>query len=84
MAVKVLVGCNDNNADKLVRCVKEVPAQNLENALSYYIGNSTKPTMAFTPSIDNKTVFSNWTQRAQDGTIAKTVRESSLVLVLDL
>ncbi|RAO67053.1 uncharacterized protein BHQ10_003065 [Talaromyces amestolkiae] len=71
-SLAALVGCNSSNADELVKCVKRVPGQTLENALSYYIGNSTKPTMAFTPSIDNKTVFANWTQRAQEGKIAKT------------
>lgn len=80
-SLAALVGCNSSNVTELLKCVKQVPAQTLENALSYYTGNSTKPTIAFTPSIDNKTVFANWTQRAQDGKIAKTVSDSSLDVI---
>lgn len=38
--------------------------------------------MAFTPSIDNKTVFANWTQQALDGKIAKTVCDTFLYIDL--
>ncbi|KAJ5657386.1 chlorogenic acid esterase precursor [Penicillium longicatenatum] len=67
-----LVGCGNLSADKELRCVRKVPAQTLENALSFYNGNGTKPSVSFTPILDNKTVFANYTQRIVDGKIAKT------------
>ncbi|KAJ5945959.1 chlorogenic acid esterase precursor [Penicillium verhagenii] len=66
-----LVGCGDLSADKEISCVRNVPAQTLENALSYYSGNGTKPSVSFTPVVDNKTCFANYTQRILEGEIAK-------------
>lgn len=68
-----LVGCNGLGPDDELSCVRKVPAQTLENALSYYSGNNTSPSISFKPVIDNKTTFSNWTERIADGKIAKTV-----------
>lgn len=53
--------------------MRKVPAQTLENALSYYSSNGTKPSVSFTPIVDNKTVFANYTRRILDGKISKTV-----------
>jgi carboxylesterase type B len=67
-----LVGCKGLGADDELKCVRKVPAQTLENALSYFSGNGTLP-LSFKPVIDNKLSFQNWTQRVVDGKIAKTV-----------
>ncbi|KAJ5638169.1 chlorogenic acid esterase precursor [Penicillium lividum] len=67
-----LVGCGNLSSDKELSCVRKVPAQTLENALSYYSGNGTKPSVSFTPVVDNKTSFANFTQRVLDGKISKT------------
>ncbi|KAE8368464.1 chlorogenic acid esterase precursor [Aspergillus caelatus] len=67
-----LVGCGNLSADKELSCVRKVPGQTLENALSYYSSNGTKPSVSFTPIVDNKTVFANYTQRILDGKISKT------------
>ena len=69
-----LVGCSDLDAAAELSCVRKVPAQTLENALSYYSGNGTEPSLSFVPAVDNKTAFANWTQQALDGKIAKIVR----------
>lgn len=53
--------------------MRKVPAQTLENALSYYSGNGTEPSVSFTPIVDDKTAFANYTQRILDKRIAKTV-----------
>ena len=68
-----LVGCGDLSADKEVSCMRRVPAQTLENALSYYSGNGTEPSVSFTPIADEKTAFANYTQRILDKKIARTV-----------
>ncbi|KAJ5107508.1 chlorogenic acid esterase precursor [Penicillium angulare] len=67
-----LVGCGSLSAHQEISCVRKVPAQRLENALSYYNGNGTKPSVSFTPVVDNKTAFANYTQRVLDNKVAKT------------
>jgi hypothetical protein len=74
-----LVGCKGLSPKKELSCVRKVPAQTLENALSYYSGNDTIPSISFKPVIDNKTAFSNWTERVLDGKIAKTVSTQILI-----
>jgi carboxylesterase type B len=68
-----LVGCKGLDSKHEINCVRKVPAQELENALSWYSGNNTAPSISFTPVVDNKTTFANWTQQILDGKIAQTV-----------
>lgn len=68
-----LVGCGGLNATAELSCVRNVSAESLENALSYYSINGTKPAISFTPFPDNKTAFSNFTDRAVRGLNAKLV-----------
>ncbi|KAL4888317.1 carboxylesterase [Aspergillus ambiguus] len=65
-----LVGCGGLAPAEEVNCVRNVPAHTLENALSYYTGNDTTPSIAFTPVTDDETIFGDWAQRAADGHIA--------------
>lgn len=65
-----LVNCTASNASAELVCMRKVPAVTLENALSLY--NST-PALTFTPLYDNKTAFSNTTDRAVRGLVAKIV-----------
>ncbi|RDW77821.1 hypothetical protein BP6252_05874 [Coleophoma cylindrospora] len=66
-----LVGCAGLSGADEVACMRQVPATDLENALSYHTINGTKPALAFTPVADNITVFSNFTDRAERGLIAR-------------
>ncbi|KAJ5368843.1 uncharacterized protein N7496_008603 [Penicillium cataractarum] len=66
-----LVGCKNLGPGDEIACVRKVPAQDLENALSWYSGNNTSPSISFKPIVDDKTAFSNWTQRVLEGKIAK-------------
>ncbi|PQE07358.1 chlorogenic acid esterase precursor protein [Rutstroemia sp. NJR-2017a WRK4] len=66
-----LVGCGDLNSTEELSCVRKVPAQTLENALSWYSSNGTKPAISFGPVQDEKIVFSNYTARALSGKVAK-------------
>jgi carboxylesterase type B len=72
-----LVGCKNQSDEAVLSCVRQVPARVLENTLSWYIGNGTTPKIAFGPTPDEKLVFSNWTQRIQQGKIAKLVSDLS-------
>jgi carboxylesterase type B len=73
-----LVGCKNLGPDDEIACVRKVPAQDLENALSWYSGNNTSPSISFKPVVDDKTAFANWTQRVLEGKIAKVVSFLSL------
>lgn len=66
-----LVGCGGLDAQTELSCVRNVSAATLENALSNYGINGTKPAISFTPFPDNKTAFSNATDRAVKGFVAK-------------
>ncbi|RAL12687.1 carboxylesterase [Aspergillus homomorphus CBS 101889] len=64
-----LVGCGGlNSSSAELSCVRGVPAKTIQNALSTYSGT---PSISFKPSVDNVTVFANWTQRALEGKVAK-------------
>lgn len=53
--------------------MRKVPAATLENALSNYAISGTKPAISFVPFPDNVTAFSNSTDRAVRGLVAKIV-----------
>jgi hypothetical protein len=57
--------------------MRKVPASTLENALSNYGISGVKPSIAFTPFPDNVTAFSNSTDRAVQGLVAKLVSSLS-------
>lgn len=54
-----LVGCKNLGPDDEIPCLRKIPAQDHENALSWYSGNNTTPSISFKPIIDNKTAFDN-------------------------
>ncbi|KAH9807844.1 carboxylesterase [Teratosphaeria destructans] len=66
-----LVGCGDLNATAEVDCVRQVPAAAIENVLSLYQISGRSPSISFTNIADNVTVFSNYTDRAAKGLVAK-------------
>jgi hypothetical protein len=68
-----LVNCSNLDPKSELACMQKVPAVTLENALSNYAINGTKPAIAFTPFPDNKTSFGNFTDRAVRGLVAKIV-----------
>jgi carboxylesterase type B len=68
-----LVGCGELNTDAELACMRAVPAQTLENALSNYVISKATPSISFAPIADNRTVFSNNTDRAERGLVAKIV-----------
>jgi carboxylesterase type B len=69
-----LVGCGNLEPQPELNCVREVSATSLENALSNYQISGVRPSIAFTPFPDNITIFSNTTDRALKGLVAKIVR----------
>lgn len=68
-----MVGCQNLDAAAELACVRKVPAKKLEDALSLYGESGKKPTLTFTPTVDNVTIFLNYTQLVLDGHLAKIV-----------
>ncbi len=68
-----MVGCGDLTPSAEVACVRQVPAEKLEGALSSYAQSGQTPALSFTPAADEVIVFSNYTERLLDGHLAKTV-----------
>lgn len=68
-----LVGCGSLNASAELSCVRNVDATTLEKALSNFVISKQTPTISFTPSDDNITVFTNYTDRLVNGHLAQIV-----------
>ncbi|KAK6432377.1 hypothetical protein LTR95_011455 [Oleoguttula sp. CCFEE 5521] len=67
-----LVGCGDSASDEAeIACVRGVDAVTLEKTLSSYINADVGPKLSFTPVPDGITVFSNYSDRAVKGLVAK-------------
>ncbi|CAC9895104.1 unnamed protein product [Aureobasidium pullulans] len=66
-----LVGCSNLNASAELTCVRNVNATTLESALSNYVISKKTPAISFTPSDDNITVFTNYTDRLVHGHLAQ-------------
>ncbi|KAK6000000.1 hypothetical protein QM012_003988 [Aureobasidium pullulans] len=70
-ALAGMIGCGNLNASAELACVRSVDATILENALSDYVISKKSPTISFTPSDDNITVFTNYTDRIVHGHLAQ-------------
>ncbi|KAI4718785.1 chlorogenic acid esterase precursor [Aureobasidium sp. EXF-10727] len=66
-----LVGCSNLNASAELACVRAVSATTLENTLSNYVISKRTPAISFTPTDDNITVFTNYTDRLVHGHLAQ-------------
>ncbi|KAI4649347.1 hypothetical protein J4E93_003663 [Alternaria ventricosa] len=60
-------GCNETDADAEIDCLRKIESSDIESFLKEYSDNGTSPGVRFVPVIDNVTVFSNYTERAQAG-----------------
>lgn len=74
------VGC-DNQADSAAElaCMREVPAQTLEQFVRTYQDSGATPGITFGPIADGKVVFANYTERALQGKIADIVSYEDLL-----
>lgn len=65
------VGC-DYPADsaKELECMRKVPWQDISNFVGEYMDSGTTPTIAFFPILDDKIVFSNYTERYALGKVS--------------
>ncbi|KAI9710743.1 MAG: hypothetical protein M1820_002576 [Bogoriella megaspora] len=66
------VGCgNTSNAQEELACMKKVDAAKLENFVAKENDEGSTSGLAFGPPADEKIVFSNYTNRAQQGKLTK-------------
>ena len=68
------VGCGDHLSprDELA-CMRKTPADKIESFLHSYGDSNAAPAVSFLPTVDDRIVFANYTQRASAGKIAKIV-----------
>ncbi|ORY60870.1 Alpha/Beta hydrolase protein [Pseudomassariella vexata] len=64
-------GCGDLQPAEELECMRKVDAFALEDFIHTYDDAATVPEIRFTPTIDDKTVFANFTERTLAGSIAK-------------
>ncbi|KAI1101600.1 alpha/beta-hydrolase [Jackrogersella minutella] len=52
-------------------CMQEVPVNLITNFVGHYGDKSKKPRLLFRPTVDDKVIFKNYTERADQGLISK-------------
>lgn len=73
-------GCGGLAADAELACVRKLDAQAVTDFLHQYNDNQTTPTLTFTPIVDGKTVFANYSEQTLAGKVAKIVSNNALLL----
>ncbi|KAK2778920.1 chlorogenic acid esterase precursor [Colletotrichum kahawae] len=62
------LGCgNQTTAEAELACMRKIPAEKLENFVATYKDSGVTPSIGFSPVIDNKIVFANYTEKAALG-----------------
>jgi cholinesterase len=73
------VGCAGlkNDSSTLLSCMRGVDGVKINNFIAGYTKSAQKPSISFGPVVDEKTVFSNYTERMLQGKQAKIVSPSA-------
>ncbi|KAK1624293.1 Alpha/Beta hydrolase protein [Colletotrichum phormii] len=65
------LGCgNSTTAEAELVCMRKIPAEKLENFVATYKDSEVTPTIGFSPQVDNKIVFANYTEKAALGELS--------------
>jgi cholinesterase len=68
------LGCSNNtNAAEELACMKRIDAASIENIIADELNGGSKEGLAFGPSADERIIFSNYTDRALQGKLARVV-----------
>lgn len=69
------VGCGGlgNDSSSLLACMRKVDASVIEGFIAKYAKSAQQPGIGFSPVVDDKVVFSNYTERVLQGKQAKIV-----------
>lgn len=65
------LGCGNLSAADELSCMRQVDAQALEDLMHTYYDAGTTPLLTFSPVVDNRTVFANFTSLAHAGKMAR-------------
>lgn len=66
------LGCDFPDDPKAeVECMQQVPINLITNFVGHYGDKRKKPSLFFRPTVDNKIIFKNYTERAEQGLISK-------------
>uniref|UniRef100_A0A060TBP3 Carboxylic ester hydrolase n=1 Tax=Blastobotrys adeninivorans TaxID=409370 RepID=A0A060TBP3_BLAAD len=66
------LGCDfPNDAKKELECMRKVPVSKIINFMGQYQDKGSQPAISFLPIADEKIIFSNYTERYQQGKVAK-------------
>ncbi|KAM5366838.1 hypothetical protein ACJZ2D_010290 [Fusarium nematophilum] len=65
------VGCGGLSSTEELACMRKVPAKTIEDFLLAYSESGETPGLSFLPVVDDKLIFSNWTDQAAKGEVAK-------------
>ncbi|KAH6653840.1 Alpha/Beta hydrolase protein [Truncatella angustata] len=67
------LGCDfpADQSDAELECMQQVPANLISNFVGQYGDNGTEPALLFRPTVDERTVFANYTTQAKAGKIAR-------------
>ncbi|KAI9155638.1 Cholinesterase [Paramyrothecium foliicola] len=69
--VAAQMGCGNLNPQEELSCMRRVDAFTIQDLMQKHLEAGTTPLLTFSPIIDSKTVFDNYTALAEAGTIAK-------------
>lgn len=73
--VAAQLGCsNEANAAAELACMRGLPATTIEQFVGTYQDSGSTPAISFSPIVDGKVVFNNYTERALEGKLANVVR----------
>ena len=64
---------NTGNASEELECMKKIDARTIENVLAKNSNDGVAPFLSFGPAPDEKTVFTNYTERSLQGQVTNLV-----------
>lgn len=70
-------GCGDLESSEELACMRTVDADDIAEFLHVYVDAGTTPKVSFAPVVDEKTVFTDFYDRAINGHIAVLVSDTS-------
>ena len=77
------VGCGGfNESSSLLSCMRGVDGVKINDFIAAYTKSAQKPAISFGPVVDEKTVFSNYTERMLQGKQAKILSYRSFLICL--
>lgn len=67
------LGCDfPDNAKAELECMQQIPVNLITNFVGHYGDDGKKPRLFFRPTVDDKVIFKNYTERAERGLISRT------------